>query len=106
MTGAGRWIGLSLGGAIVGLTLVVALLAPWLVPADPFAQDLTKRLLPPFWMDNHDPGFLLGTDQLGRDYLSRMIYGARISMLIGVSTVITSGLIGITLGLVGGFVGG
>jgi peptide/nickel transport system permease protein len=110
MSGAGRpigaAIGLGLGAAIVGLTLVVAVLAPWLVPSDPFAQDLTKRLLPPFWMDNHNPAHLLGTDQLGRDYLARLIYGARISMLIGVSTVITSGLIGITLGLLGGFIGG
>jgi peptide/nickel transport system permease protein len=103
---ARRWIGTGLGAAIVGAALVAALLAPWLVPHDPFAQDLTKRLLPPFWMDGHNPLHALGTDQLGRDYLSRLIYGARISMLIGVSTVITSGLIGITLGVTGGFAGG
>src|SRR4029453_7360041 len=57
-------------------------------------------------MDNHNPAHLLGTDQLGRDYLSRMIYGARLSMLIGISPVIPSGIIGIGLGLLGGFVGG
>jgi peptide/nickel transport system permease protein len=98
----GTWI----GGAIVLAALAMAVLAPWIVPHDPFLQDLTKRLQPPFWMDGHNPAHLLGTDQLGRDYLSRLIYGARISMLIGVATVITSGLIGISLGVLGGFTGG
>ena len=102
----GRAVATWLGAAIVGLTALVALLAPLIVPHDPFAQDLNRRLLVPFWMDGHNPSFLLGTDQLGRDYLSRLIYGARISMLIGVMTVVTSGLIGITLGVVGGFAGG
>jgi peptide/nickel transport system permease protein len=95
-----------LGAIIVGLALVVALLAPWLVPHDPFLQNLDQRLSPPFWMDGTVPGHWLGTDQLGRDYLSRLIYGARISMLIGVLTVVASGLIGITLGVLGGFYGG
>jgi peptide/nickel transport system permease protein len=80
--------------------------AELLMPHDPFAQDLTRRLLPPFWMEGHDPAHLLGTDQLGRDYLSRLILGARISMLIGITAVIVSGLIGITLGVMGGFFGG
>jgi peptide/nickel transport system permease protein len=57
-------------------------------------------------MDGSQPTHLLGTDQIGRDYLSRLIYGTRISMLIGVLTVITSGVIGITLGIIGGFYGG
>jgi peptide/nickel transport system permease protein len=99
---AATWI----GAAIVGVALALAVLAPLIVPHDPFAQDLNHRLLPPFWMTGTDAAHLLGTDQLGRDYFSRLIYGARISMLIGVSTVITSGLIGITLGVLGGFVGG
>ena len=75
-------------------------------PHDPFAQDLGKRLMPPFWMEGSRPEHPLGTDQLGRDYLARLVYGARISMLIGIMTVITSGLIGITLGVLGGFFGG
>ena len=75
-------------------------------PQDPFAQDLGKRLVPPFWMEGSRPEHPLGTDQLGRDYLARLVYGARISLLIGVMTVITSGLIGITLGVLGGFFGG
>jgi peptide/nickel transport system permease protein len=95
-----------LGAAIVSLALLVALFAPYLTPHDPFAQDLNLRMIPPVWMDGGQPAHLLGTDQIGRDYLSRLIYGTRISMLIGVLTVITSGLIGITLGIIGGFYGG
>ena len=98
--------GLLAGALIVGAALALALFAPLLVPHDPFAQDLSRRLIPPFWMEGSRPGHLLGTDQLGRDYLSRLIYGARISMLIGVATTIASGLIGIALGVAGGFFGG
>src|SRR5258707_13421332 len=101
-----RHLATLLGAVIVGAALLVAIFAPYLTPHDPFAQDLNLRLIPPFWMDGSQPGHLLGTDQIGRDYLSRLIYGARISMLIGVLTVITSGVIGITLGIVGGFYGG
>jgi peptide/nickel transport system permease protein len=95
-----------LGAAIVSIALLVAVFAPYLTPHDPFAQDLNLRMIPPVWMDGSQPTHLLGTDQIGRDYLSRLIYGTRISMLIGVLTVITSGLIGITLGIIGGFYGG
>lgn len=95
-----------LGAAIVAIALFVALFAPYLTPHDPFAQDLNLRMIPPVWMDGGQPAHLLGTDQIGRDYLSRLIYGTRISMLIGVLTVITSALIGITLGIIGGFYGG
>jgi peptide/nickel transport system permease protein len=101
-----RHLATSLGVFIVGAALLVAIFAPHLTPHDPFAQDLNQRLIPPVWMDGGQPAHLLGTDQIGRDYLSRLIYGTRISMLIGILTVITSGLIGITLGIVGGFYGG
>ena len=101
-----RTVSASLGGLIVLIVELTAIFAPLLVPHDPFSQDLNLRLVPPRWMEGGLPEHFLGTDQLGRDYFSRLIYGARISMLIGVSTVITSGLIGITLGLVGGFWGG
>jgi peptide/nickel transport system permease protein len=94
------------GAVIVGLAVFAALFAPLLVPHDPFAQDLGKRLLVPFWMDGTDPQHLLGTDQLGRDYLARLIYGCRISMMIGVTVTIVSGVIGITIGVLGGFLGG
>ena len=95
-----------LGALIVGGALLIALLAPYLVPHDPFAQNLDLRLVPPMWMDGSQPDHLLGTDQLGRDYLSRLIYGTRVSMLIGVLTVLASGVIGISLGITGGFYGG
>jgi peptide/nickel transport system permease protein len=101
-----RYLATLLGAVIVGTALLVAIFAPYLTPHDPFAQDLNLRLIPPVWMDGSQPTHLLGTDQIGRDYLSRLIYGTRISMLIGVLTVITSGLIGVTLGIVGGFYGG
>jgi peptide/nickel transport system permease protein len=98
--------GFTIGIAIVGLVVAAALVGNWLVPQDPFTQDLGNRLKPPFWMEGSQAGHLLGTDQLGRDYLARLVYGARISLLIGIMTVITSGLIGITLGVLGGFFGG
>ena len=98
--------GFAIGIAIVGVIALAALFGNALIPQDPFVQDLGKRLVPPFWMEGSRPEHLLGTDQLGRDYLARLVYGARISLLIGIMTVITSGLIGITLGVIGGFFGG
>ncbi len=99
---ASTWI----GATIVGLATICALFAPLLVPHDPFLQDLGKRLLPPFWMPGTDPAHLLGTDQLGRDYLSRLIYGCRISMMIGLTVTVVSAVIGIAMGVLGGFFGG
>jgi len=101
-----RHLATMLGAVIIGAAVLVAIFAPYLTPHDPFAQDLNQRLIPPVWMEGSQPTHLLGTDQIGRDYLSRLIYGTRISMLIGVLTVITSGVIGITLGIIGGFYGG
>jgi peptide/nickel transport system permease protein len=101
-----RRLATLLGAVIVAAALLIAIFAPYLTPHDPFAQDLNLRLIPPVWMDGSQPAHLLGTDQLGRDYLSRLIYGTRVSMLIGVLTVIASGAIGITLGILGGFYGG
>jgi peptide/nickel transport system permease protein len=101
-----RNVGTWIGALIVGVAAFCAIFAPLLVPHDPFAQDLGKRLLVPFWMEGSDPQHLFGTDQLGRDYLARLIYGCRISMTIGITVSIVSGLIGITLGVLGGFLGG
>jgi peptide/nickel transport system permease protein len=101
-----RNAGFVVGAAIVGFVLIVAIIAPWIAPYDPFAIDLNRRLVPPMWMEGGTPVNLLGTDQLGRDYLSRLIYGARISMIIGIATVITSGIIGTVIGVLGGFYGG
>ncbi len=96
----------TLSGAIIVFgTLLVAIAAPLLAPHDPYVQDLSARMVPPVWMGG-TPDHILGTDQLGRDYLSRLITGARISMLIGIPTVIVSGLIGTTLGVLGGYFGG
>lgn len=96
----------GLGAFIVLAVLLVAIVAPFIAPHDPFAQDLNQRLTPPEWMAGGSAAHPFGTDQLGRDYLSRLLYGARISTVIGVFTVITSGLIGITLGILGGYFGG
>ena len=100
-----RHLATALGAFIVGGTFLVAIFGPMLVQADPFAQDLMHRLVPPSWLGG-EAAYPFGTDQLGRDYLARLVYGARISLLIGVVAAATSGLIGITLGILGGFFGG
>lgn len=98
--------GVTLGGGIVVAMILLALLAPLIAPHSPFDQDLTRRFLPPFWHDRAVPGHLLGTDHLGRDYLSRLIYGSRISLGVGFGVILVSGSIGITLGLIAGYFGG
>jgi peptide/nickel transport system permease protein len=97
---------LAIGLCILGIVAAIALLAPLLAPHDPYAQDLTRRLIPPFWYPKGNWLHPLGTDNLGRDYLSRALYGARISLLIGLSVMAISGLIGTALGLVAGYFGG
>ena len=97
---------IMLGGGILLVIVLMAVLAPVIAPHDPYEQDLFKRLLPPFWMEGSDPAHLLGTDNLGRDYLSRLIYGAQISLLIGVCTALLSGIIGSALGVTAGYFGG
>ena len=99
-------IPLVIGALIVGITVIVALVGPFFVPHDPFAQNLTQRYVSPAWMPGGSNDHLLGTDGLGRDYFSRLILGARISMMIGISTIILSGIIGTTLGVLGGYFGG
>ncbi len=86
--------------------VAVALLAPWIAPYDPYAQDLANRNVPPFWYEAGNLAHPLGTDPLGRDYLSRLFYGARISLLIGVCVAAISGLIGTTMGMLAGYFGG
>lgn len=94
------------GLILVGAVVAIAVLAPLLAPHDPYTQDLTRRLVPPIWHDKGTWANPLGTDNLGRDYLSRLLYGARISLLIGFSVMLISGLIGTSLGLVAGYFGG
>jgi peptide/nickel transport system permease protein len=98
--------GLVLGASLLLLILLLALLAPLIAPYDPYTQDLTQRLIPPLWHENATASHIFGTDNLGRDYLSRTIYGARISLLIGFAVMLISGLIGTALGLTAGFFGG
>lgn len=93
------WLGLLLVNLIVG----AAILAPWLAPHDPSEQNLAQRLLPPSAMTGGQQKHPLGTDHLGRDILSRLIYGARISLLVGFGTVVISGLLGTGLGLLAGY---
>ncbi len=97
---------LVIGLSLIGIVAIMAFAAPLLSPYDPYDQDLTRRLVPPVWYAKGSWNHILGTDNLGRDYLSRVIYGARISLLIGVAVMIISGIIGTTLGLVAGYFGG
>jgi peptide/nickel transport system permease protein len=105
----GRLLGtksLVVGTAILAVAILVAVFAPLLATHDPYAQDLTRRLIPPIWYEKGSWDHLLGTDNLGRDYLSRTLYGARISLIIGASLMLISGIIGTTLGLLAGYFGG
>lgn len=96
----------AVGGGLLLAIVFVAIFAPWLSPHDPYVQDLTNRTVPPFWDEKGSWLHPLGTDPLGRDYLSRLLYGARISLLIGISVALISGLIGTTMGMLAGYFGG
>lgn len=97
---------LWLAGGWIGLALAAALLAPWIAPHDPLAQDLLYGRLPPFWIEGAEPGFWLGTDSLGRDLLSRLIHGARIAFMVAFAAALAACLVGSTLGIVAGYFGG
>ncbi len=101
-----RHRGFMFGAVVLAGILALALLAPALAPHDPYDQDLSRRLIRPVWAATGTWAHPLGTDNLGRDYLSRMIYGSRISLLIGVAAMVISGLIGATLGILAGYFGG
>ena len=98
-----RW-GLA-AAAVLLLIVLVTLLAPWIAPHDPLSVNIRHRLGPPAWMEGGVRAHLLGTDPVGRDLLSRMIYGGRVSLLVGVSAVILSATIGVLLGLAAGYFG-
>ena len=105
-------VGLLIGSAILAVIVVMALFAPQIAPHDPYIQDLDNRRAPPIWHawfdDNPEASWEhpLGTDRIGRDYVSRIIYGARISMLIGVLAMLISGTLGTFLGVTAGYFGG
>jgi peptide/nickel transport system permease protein len=98
--------GFLIGAAVLAFITAAALLAPVLAPHDPYRQDLSRRMINPVWHADGSWAHPLGTDNLGRDYLSRLMYGARISLLIGGAAMLISGLIGTALGVAAGYFGG
>lgn len=91
------------GGGVVLLYVAAALLAPWLVPADPSRADLGLRLAPPAFLPGGSPARLLGGDAVGRDLLSRIVWGARASIAVGALSVTASALLGVALGCLAGY---
>ena len=97
--------GLLIGGGIILVIAFVSIFAPILSPYDPYQQDLPQRLLPPFWYPKGTWLHPSGTDNLGRDYLTRLMYGGRISLLVGAAVTAVSCMIGTSLGLAAGYFG-
>jgi ABC-type dipeptide/oligopeptide/nickel transport system permease subunit len=93
-------------GAVMLLVVASAVCAPWIAPYSPVTVDIQHRLGPPAWMEGGTRAHLLGTDQIGRDLLSRVIYGGRVSLLIGTAAVLVSSSIGVLLGLAAGYFAG
>lgn len=91
---------------VMASLILVALAAPLLAPHDPSAQSLSTRLLPPFWLEGGSLEYPLGTDNLGRDVLSRIVYGSRVSLTVGLGVVLLAGSVGTVLGLLAGYKGG
>jgi peptide/nickel transport system permease protein len=97
----------AIAGALILLTVIVAAVAaPHVAPHDPARQSLIRRFTPPLWVQGGNSAYPLGTDQVGRDILSRIIYAARISLIVGISAVMVSLVVGVTLGLLSGFLRG
>ncbi len=95
-----------LGGAVLLFFALAAVFAPLIAPHDPVEQDLLLQYVPPFWSDKAEAGYLFGTDNLGRDILSRLIYGAQIALFVAVAAAAAAGLLGTVLGLLAGYLGG
>ena len=93
-------------GGFVLILLILAIFAPYIAPKDPLEQDLMSGTLPPAWIEGSDPGFLLGTDDLGRDVLSRAIFGTRIALTVAFVAAGLAAFIGTLLGLLAGWYGG
>ncbi len=110
--GSGPWRaivrrpGIALATVVVLAMVAAGVWAPAVAPLDPVEQNVIDRLAPPFFMEGGTREHLLGTDHLGRDVLSRLIYGARIALIVGVTTVAVSGLVGLAIGLIAGYFGG
>jgi peptide/nickel transport system permease protein len=91
---------------IISVMICMALFAPLLAPFSPIDQALRERLVPPFWMDGGSMSHILGTDAFGRDVLSRLIYGARVSLLVALLALTAGGGVGLVIGIVSGYIGG
>jgi len=94
------------GALILLIVIAAAVAAPYVAPHDPMRQSLLRRFTPPVWLQGGNPSYPLGTDQVGRDILSRIIYGARVSLVVGLAAVAVSLVVGVTLGLLSGFLRG
>jgi len=92
--------------AIIGLMVVIALAADVLAPHNPEVGSLGMRFRPPVWQAGGSAAHLLGTDHLGRDVLSRLLFGARVSLVVGFTAVVVAGLLGVALGIAAGYLGG
>lgn len=97
---------MAIGLLILAAFVIIAAAAPLIAPYDPYAQDLSRRLIKPVWYDSGSWTHVFGTDGFGRDYLSRLIYGTRIALGIGISTMLISFVIGTSLGVIAGYYGG
>src|SRR5256885_13125980 len=91
---------------IIAVLVVVAVLAPLIAPHSPTEQSLPDKLRPPAWQEGGSARHLLGTDVLGRDVLSRLVYGARMSMTVALAALLAGGGIGLALGILSGYAGG
>jgi peptide/nickel transport system permease protein len=98
--------GLALATLVVLAVVAAGLSAPAVAPLDPAEQNVIDRLAPPVFMEGGTREHWLGTDHLGRDVLSRLIYGARVAVIVGITTVIVSGIVGLGVGLAAGYFGG
>jgi peptide/nickel transport system permease protein len=94
------------GGALLVTIIVLAVLAPWIAPHSPTSQNLRNTLLPPFWNAASEPGFPLGSDHFGRDVLSRLLYGARVSLLAAGFAATFAMAVGLAIGIAAGYWGG
>jgi peptide/nickel transport system permease protein len=91
---------------VIGLFVVIALFGQWLAPNDPYETSLRARLLPPAWMERGDARYLLGTDRLGRDVLSRIIVGALPSFNVALAALVFGSVLGSFIGMISGYLGG
>lgn len=98
--------GLVIGFVVLAILILLAVFAPLIAPYSPYDQHLPQRLMPPVWVEGGSSAHLFGTDHLGRDYLSRLLYGIRVSLLIGFGAASIGCVVGVTLGVCAGYFGG